>query len=353
MIAQVNVLIDGREIGKRRGIGHFCRELLYNINEKCAGGTRKYYCAVPVGTSDYVMAAHPNITFIKMNSSNAVIWEQVYLPLAARRLAAAFLVCPYNTFPIIVPSGCTRVIVYHDLIFLHGKRVGGSRTLRLGNRYRSCLLRFLRPSDRLVSVSAYTQDVLRRKIGRRSEVIGNSCRHLAAVFKSVGSPVAEGQYFLHIGGDATTKNTEHTVRCYLAAANSMQEFPNLIVMGVSLGYANYLKKKYSLGENVKFRLDISDLDKCALVKGAVASVFVSKKEGFGLPIIEAQAAGTRVITSRRRPMSDLASKLDILVNPLSEDDLIEAYRASVPKTTSTLSEPVSYDQFAILEAILA
>lgn len=347
------VLIDGREILKKRGIGHFCRELLYNINEACAGGTRKYYCAIPDDTPQSAIEGLKNIAFIRIGAKNPIVWEQVHLPFAALRLGARFLVCPYNTFPVVVPPGCTRVIVYHDLIFLQSGKVGGSRTLRIGNKYRSCLLRFLKPSDRLLTVSTYTRDVVWRKLGRKSEVIGNSCRHLQQIFDAAESPALGGAYFLHVGGDATTKNTEHTVRSYMAAARETQDFPKLVVMGVSPNYAAALGESLDLEGRVEFRLGVSDAEKCALVKGAVASVFVSRREGFGLPIIEAQAAGTRVITSRRRPMSDLASSEDILVDPSSTEELIMAYKEVIEERVLNMRNVNIYDQFKILEGTLS
>ena len=58
------VLIDGREITKKRGIGHFCRELLYNINENTVSTDTRYICLVPCGTPEIFTKTLCNIDFI-------------------------------------------------------------------------------------------------------------------------------------------------------------------------------------------------------------------------------------------------------------------------------------------------
>jgi hypothetical protein len=105
-----------------------------------------------------------------------------------------------------------------------------------------------------------------------------------------------------------------------------------------------------------FIFGISDEEKCSLIKGSLAVVFVSTQEGYGLPIIEAHAAHRRVITSRRRPMSDIAAGDDLLVSPSDESELIAAYRALAQRSdrfSPAGPDPeVSTNQFRIIENLL-
>lgn len=59
----------------------------------------------------------------------------------------------------------------------------------------------------------------------------------------------------------------------------------------------------------------------ALLKGARAFVFPSLFEGFGIPILEAFAAGTPVLTSNRGATAEVAGRAALLVNPESVDDI--------------------------------
>ena len=66
-----------------------------------------------------------------------------------------------------------------------------------------------------------------------------------------------------------------------------------------------------------------------LYSAAGALVFPSIYEGFGLPALEAQQSGTRVITSRGSAMAEFASEQDLLVEPLEVDSLIEGMVSAV------------------------
>ena len=66
-----------------------------------------------------------------------------------------------------------------------------------------------------------------------------------------------------------------------------------------------------------------------LYSAAGALVFPSIYEGFGLPALEAQQSGTRVITSRGSAMAEFASEHDLLVDPLEVDSLIEGMASAM------------------------
>jgi len=351
------VLIDGREINKKRGIGHFCRELLYNINENTGLTDTRYMCLVPFGIPEHITRTFGNICFITTKLRNPIVWEQIVLPIVAWRRSATHLICPYNTFPILLSSNVKRIIVYHDLIFLHASRVGGGAKLFFGNKYRSFLVQFLRKTDIILAVSEYTQELLRRFLGIDSVIIGNSCKHIASLITDAMANIGIEEYFLHIGGNALTKNTRHVISSYLIARKmGGTRFPRLIVLGASHSYAEDLKKTLCLGDEISFRFSISDEEKCSLIKGCLAVVFVSNREGFGLPIIEAHAARRRVITSRRRPMSDIAAASDLLVSPNDKNELVAAYLelAQLPDRCSPVApdSQVTPDQFQIIEDLL-
>ena len=66
---------------------------------------------------------------------------------------------------------------------------------------------------------------------------------------------------------------------------------------------------------------VPDKDKPALLSGALAYVFPSLFEGFGLPVLEAMACGTPVLTSNSSSLPEVAGNAALLVNPHSVDDI--------------------------------
>ncbi len=77
--------------------------------------------------------------------------------------------------------------------------------------------------------------------------------------------------------------------------------------------------------DVDARTDLTDAEVVELLHGCDLLLFPSLHEGFGLPIVEAQACGRPVVTSDRRPMRDVAGGAACLVDP--ED--VAAIRAGV------------------------
>ncbi|HDU5905217.1 TPA: glycosyltransferase family 4 protein, partial [Klebsiella pneumoniae subsp. pneumoniae] len=76
-----------------------------------------------------------------------------------------------------------------------------------------------------------------------------------------------------------------------------------------------------LSERVIFTGYIKTADLPPLYRGAKALVFVSLYEGFGLPVIEAMACGTPVVTSNTTSLGEVAGEAAILVNPESTTEI--------------------------------
>ena len=89
----------------------------------------------------------------------------------------------------------------------------------------------------------------------------------------------------------------------------------------------YLQTRFELKKKIRFLGYISEADKRALYAGAQIFLFPTLYEGFGLPILEAQAAGTAVITSNTGSNPEIAASGAVLVNPDSPYEIGEAIRA--------------------------
>jgi glycosyltransferase involved in cell wall biosynthesis len=79
-----------------------------------------------------------------------------------------------------------------------------------------------------------------------------------------------------------------------------------------------------LSKRVSFSGTVSDEALAGLYRGALGLVFPSLYEGFGLPVVEAMACGTPVITSTTTALPEIAGDAAILVDPLSINEIAEA-----------------------------
>ena len=100
----------------------------------------------------------------------------------------------------------------------------------------------------------------------------------------------------------------------------------MIVGNKGWKYDNIMKLIESMGTDIILTGYIDEEDKIPIYKLAQIFVFPSLYEGFGMPVLEAMAAGVPVITSNVSSLPEVAGDAAILVNPLNEDEIFEAYK---------------------------
>lgn len=91
-------------------------------------------------------------------------------------------------------------------------------------------------------------------------------------------------------------------------------------------YDNIMKLIESMGTDIIITGYIDEEDKVPIYKLAQIFVFPSLYEGFGMPILEAMASKTPVITSNISSMPEVAGNAGILVDPFNENEIFEAYK---------------------------
>ena len=126
-----------------------------------------------------------------------------------------------------------------------------------------------------------------------------------------------GEYLFHIGSNAWYKNRPAVVRIFAALKRSPAFgqaslvmagepwSPELRALVAASGQAAHIYELHGV-TNEELR---------ALYSGASALLFPSREEGFGWPILEAQACGCPVITTNHAPMTEVAGGAAILVDP--------------------------------------
>lgn len=125
-------------------------------------------------------------------------------------------------------------------------------------------------------------------------------------------------YFLFVGTMEPRKNLKGVMEAWAVAGLDEYE---LFVSGASGDvFANWV----SHAESVTY---VDDQDLPALYSGATAFVFPSLYEGFGLPVLEAMACGTPVITSNSTSLAEVFGDSALLVSPEKPKEISDAMRA--------------------------
>lgn len=140
----------------------------------------------------------------------------------------------------------------------------------------------------------------------------------------------DGPYLLSLGGIEPRKNLPALIRAFASLPEDVR--PTLVIAGPVApwnpeGWDLVRPSLEALPPGVRDRVVVtgyvSEEEKAALLGGAEALVYPSLYEGFGLPVIEAMACGTPVLTSNVSALPDTAGDAALLVDPRSPEDIAD------------------------------
>ncbi len=136
-----------------------------------------------------------------------------------------------------------------------------------------------------------------------------------------------GSYILFVGTLNPRKNLLTLIKAFAELGELRSQHYKLVVAAKKdMRYPApfQLVEEYSLGSSVLFIDYVSQADLPALYAGAAVFVLPSLHESFGLPIVEAFACGTPVITSNRTALPEIAGNAALLIDPFNVQELKEA-----------------------------
>jgi len=149
--------------------------------------------------------------------------------------------------------------------------------------------------------------------------------HAAEVKKRYGLP---DRYILFLGTLEPRKDVLTLLQAFalLRAGQSDAELRLVIAGGMGWGYKEFFttREALKLGDHVIFTGFVDEEDLPDLYRGALLFIYPSLYEGFGLPILEAMACGTPVITSTTSSMPEVAGNAALLVEPKKPESLAAA-----------------------------
>ena len=274
-----------------------------------------------------------------LKSSFYPFWEQWTLPKFAAKQPKNLLHCTGNTAPLWGKN--SLVITLHDLIFLEEnylfKKAGGSLYQRLGNAYR----RFVVPgvvkrAKHIITVSEFQRNLIMRKLQvppEKISVVYNGTAEkffLAATTLEIENAckkynIDSSPYIFFFANTEPRKNTEAALKAFAIFCRENPQYDHkLVIKGLT---QKQLNKKiiFCKAEAVSNRIQrisyITSDDLPMLYQGADVLWFPSFTEGFGLPIIEAMAGGTPVITSNTSVMPEIAADAALYIDPYKPDEL--------------------------------
>jgi len=260
-----------------------------------------------------------------------ILWEQLALPLAARRRRLDVLFNPGFTAPLL--ASCPQVTVFHDM--QHKRHPEFFRRFDLPF-WRMLLYWSAHRSRRLIAVSEATRDDLLafyRLPPGKIAVVPHGVDERMFGIAAVRSPEP---FVLCV---STLHPHKNIARLLQAFAELRRDRPDLklVLAGLKGFFSREVEARIAalgLGEAVRITGWLPREELYELFRTAWAFVYPSTFEGFGMPVAEAMAAGVPTACSDIRPIRDVAGDAALLFDPLDTATMTAALRrlvADVPE----------------------
>ena len=292
----------------------------------------EYYIFVKPG-EDRCIDETKNFHIIEVKCPSYPLWEQVALPYAARKYNVDILHCTSNTAPIICNT--PLVLTLHDIIFLEPRDTNNKSFYQnLGWLYRRLVVpRILDKCKRIITVSNFE---LKNIIGKlsipesRMAMIYNGYNTWFKPINDVESITSKyidkTGYFFFLGNTDPKKNTERTLIAYSNYCKQSSVKRKLLVADLAPQYLEEFIVKNKL-DNIRDQVVLTGYVVNShlpyIYNGAFAFLYTSLRESFGIPLLEAMACGTPVITSNTSSMPEIGGKDAALVNPESSEEITQ------------------------------
>lgn len=266
------------------------------------------------------------------------------LRLAARDTDLVHICDHSNAMYVPTVKDRPHLLTCHDVIAVRAARglEPGWNVGLTGRIFQRLILRGIRSARKIACVSALTRDQLMQlapETGSFSCVIENGFseklfpmgeQQRVPLLRALG--LEGGPYFLHVGSALPRKNRDGLVRIFGEILRLRPELPHRLVLAGAPQGPDIVPAIQSLGLAGRITAlgAVSSEALMALYSGAEALIYPSWSEGFGWPLIEAQACGCAVFASNRRPMTDIGQESVVYFDPADTADAARRILAQLP-----------------------
>lgn len=331
----MKVGIDANSLSypKRTGIGRYTVGVLDQLFIIAPDNEYYLYAAQPIDPKiKQDWSKYNNVIYREGNFPSRYIWQQLFLGRWLKRDNPDV----YLALDGLLPLGCSipSVTIVHDLIWLHYPE---STAPHVRWVYRLRLKSSARKARHCIAVSETTRADLLKYTGLEPSKVTVAYNGVETKFKPQGeekiNQVLEVHkirrpYIFFIGNLMKHKNLVSLIKAYKIFINEINDkeipVPQLVIAGCRNWRSSTIfetVRTLKLENYVNFLGYVTDSELMVLYSGAEFFVFPSLIEGFGLPILEAQACGTPVVCSNTYSLPEVGGDSVIYFDPYDVEDM--------------------------------
>ncbi len=319
---------------KKHGMDFVVLELIREL--QIIDKENDYFIFVNEGPDNQVIQETANFKIIEFGGAYPV-WEQIKLPKLARKYQLDLLHCTSNTAPISCPV--PLMVTIHDIIYMEVKNVMGKGYTPyqlFGNLYRKFVVnRIVKTAKKIITVSNFEKGTI------ESYFSNLPSENLVAVYNGVSKhfqPIEDQselarirekyqlpeRYFLFLGNTDPKKNTANALVGYAKYCQVEGKDIKLMVGDLDrevirkhlsdAGLEEYLDQIQNTGY-------IPNAEMPALISMAEIFLYPSLRESFGIPLLEAMACATPVLSGQKSSLPEVAGEAALLVDVTKPENI--------------------------------
>jgi glycosyltransferase involved in cell wall biosynthesis len=299
--------------------------------------SNQYFVFVKDDEDHTTITETANFKIVKIRKASYPYWEQVLLPKEAEKYGVEVLHCTSNTAPI--STTIPLVITLHDIIYLEKVNfTKGTWYQIFGNFYRRWNVpSVVRKAARIITVSEYERSRILSHFRLPSQDVESVYNGVGEDFRKIDDPeilqTIKGKYNLpdnyvfYLGNTDPKKNMEGVMKALSLLRKRGKLSFKLLMLDIDRSYLHAVAARIGdpeILDHIVFSGYVPNRELPAIYSMARLFLYPSLRESFGIPLLEAMACGTAVITSNTSSMPEVAGDAALLVDPYAPESIADA-----------------------------
>jgi glycosyltransferase involved in cell wall biosynthesis len=259
------------------------------------------------------------VKFEEVGDRQGHLWEQLDLPSYLKKKNSPLLLNLCSTAPIFYRN---QIVTHHDVTY---KRYPKSFSRKFRLLYSILIPVMLRNSKKLITVSDFSRDEINSVYHCPKEKIAVVYNAVSGDFSKKNTD-SKQNYLLAVSSPNYHKNFHGMLEAFSTLNSDSGISLKIIGKSATTFAAQDFSKLISDSSKIEFMGRVDDNQLIELYQNALAFVFPSFYEGFGIPPLEAQACGCPVIAAKAASMPEVLADSVVYFDPNNVNDIATAMK---------------------------